>query len=92
MAAILGVAYHHGHLLVAGAFVLFWAVMVFTPLRKAVDRPEGKLIGRAVKAGVLALIIMNASWAAAFGVTYLALIIILLLPLSILLARAFAVT
>lgn len=73
-------------------FIALWAFMVFLPLRNAVRKPEGKMIGRAVKAGVLALILMNAAWASAFGATYLALIIILLLPLSILLAKAFAVT
>lgn len=73
-------------------FVLIWAFMVFLPLKKAAARPEGRLIGRAVKAGVLALILMNAAWASAFGATYLALIIILLLPLSIMLAKVFAVT
>jgi 4-hydroxybenzoate polyprenyltransferase len=45
-----------------------------------------------VKAGILALIVMNASWAAAFGSLYTALFILLLLPLSIFLARLFAVT
>jgi 4-hydroxybenzoate polyprenyltransferase len=54
--------------------------------------PSGPLIGKAVKAGVISLIVMNASWAAAFGNMYLALIILLLLPLSLWLARAFAVT
>lgn len=92
MAAILFVSFRQGHLLVTTMFVALWAIMVFLPLQKALARPEGKMIGRAVKAGVLALIIMNGAWAAAFGVTYLAFIIILLLPLSILLARVFAVT
>lgn len=92
MAAILYVSFRQGHLLVTAMFVALWAIMVFLPLKKAFDRPEGRLIGRAVRAGVLALIIMNAAWAAAFGVTYLALIILLLLPLSVLLAKVFAVT
>jgi 4-hydroxybenzoate polyprenyltransferase len=35
---------------------------------------------------------MNAAWASAFGITYFALGIVLLLPLSLLLAKAFAVT
>lgn len=73
-------------------FIALWAFMVFVPLRKAMQQPEGRMIGRAVKAGVLALILMNAAWASAFGFIYLALIIILLLPLSILLAKVFAVT
>jgi 4-hydroxybenzoate polyprenyltransferase len=41
---------------------------------------------------VLALILMNAAWAAAFGILYLALIILLLMPLSLWMAKAFAVT
>ncbi|SFP65174.1 UbiA-like protein EboC [Parafilimonas terrae] len=66
--------------------------MIMPPLMKAIKQPSGPLIGKAVKAGVLALILMNAAWAAAFGQFYLACIIVLLLPLSILLARLFAVT
>ena len=72
--------------------MVLWALMVFLPLQRAMRFPQGKLIGNAVRAGVLALILMNAAWASAFGVTYLALIIILLLPLSLLLAKVFAVT
>ena len=78
--------------LVTIIFIGLWAVMVFLPLKAAVRNPEGRMIGRAVKAGVLALILMNAAWAAAFGAWYMALIIVLLLPLSILLAKVFAVT
>jgi 4-hydroxybenzoate polyprenyltransferase len=92
MAAIFYVAMKHEHPIVTILFIALWALMVFLPLRNAIRQPAGKMIGRAVKAGVLALILMNAAWAAAFGATYLALIIILLLPLSILLARVFAVT
>jgi 4-hydroxybenzoate polyprenyltransferase len=73
-------------------FIILWALMVFMPLRNAIRQPVGKMLGKAVKAGVLALILMNAAWAAAFGVTYLALIIVLLLPLSIMMAKVFAVT
>ena len=73
-------------------FVALWGFMIFLPLRNAIRQPQGKMIGKAVKAGVLALILMNAAWASAFGVTYLALIIILLLPLSVILAKVFAVT
>lgn len=50
------------------------------------------MIGKAVKSGVIALIAMNAAWAAAFGDLYFALLIIILLPVSLLLARMFAVT
>ena len=66
--------------------------MIYPPLFRAIKNPEGRLIGNAVKAGVLALILMNASWAAAFGVGTVALGILFLLPVSIFLAKAFAVT
>ncbi|MEX1239948.1 MAG: UbiA-like protein EboC, partial [Cyclobacteriaceae bacterium] len=92
MAGILYVSVSQDQQIVTSFFILLWALMVFLPLRMAIRKPEGKMIGRAVKAGVLALILMNAAWASAFGVTYLALIIILLLPLSLLLAKIFAVT
>ena len=92
MAGILYFSLAEGHVIATVFFVALWAFMVFVPLRQAMRKPEGKMIGRAVKAGVLALILMNAAWASAFGATYLALIIILLLPLSILMAKVFAVT
>ena len=68
------------------------AAMIFPPLIISIRQPAGKNNGRAVKAGVLALIIMNSCWAAAFGDLYLALVILLLLPFSLFLARIFAVT
>lgn len=92
MAGVLYVSFSQEQQVATFIFILLWALMVFLPLRKAIMHPEGKMIGRAVKAGVLALIFMNAAWASAFGVIYLALLIILLLPLSILLAKVFAVT
>jgi 4-hydroxybenzoate polyprenyltransferase len=92
MVGILYISFLQHQIVATLCFVAVWAFMVFLPLRNAIRKPEGKLIGKAVKAGVLALILMNAAWSAAFGVTYLALIIVLLLPLSILLAKVFAVT
>ncbi|MCO5240895.1 MAG: UbiA-like protein EboC [Chitinophagaceae bacterium] len=73
-------------------FVALFAVMIFPPLQKAIRHTEGPLIGKAVKAGVIALIVMNAAWAAAFGMLYIALLTVLLLPVSLLLAKLFAVT
>ena len=73
-------------------FLLPFSGMIFTPLYKAFKDPVGKNIGKAVKAGVIALILLNASWAAAFGAFWLAVIITLLLPLSLFLAKKFAVT
>lgn len=92
MCSILWMANRNGHLWVTFVFVVLLGVMIFFPLKRAINNPIGPNIGKAVKAGVLALIIMNAAWAAAFGQPYVALLILLLLPLSIGLAKAFAVT
>lgn len=73
-------------------FLLLLVVLIYPPLIRAFRHPAGPNIGKAVKAGVLALIIMNASWAAAMGAIYLAVAIALLLPVSIVLAKLFAVT
>jgi 4-hydroxybenzoate polyprenyltransferase len=72
-------------------FLLPFAWMIFTALIKAIRITVPKNIGKAVKAGVIALILMNAAWAAAFGMISLAFLIILLLPLSLWLAKIFAV-
>lgn len=90
--SILGIAYKNGHVLPALVLLCFFAFAIFRPLQKAIQQPVGANIGKAVKAGVLSLILMNAAWAAAFGQPYLALAILLLLPLSLALARLFAVT
>lgn len=73
-------------------FAAIFSVLIFPPLQRAISKPEGPRIGKAVKSGVIALIAMNACWAAAFGDVYFAIIILLLLPLSLFLARLFAVT
>lgn len=89
---ILYFALGKGTILFALVFVLPFAWMIFNPLMKAIKEPAGKNIGKAVKAGVVALILMNAAWAAAFDAPYLAIVIILLLPLSLKLGKLFAVT
>jgi hypothetical protein len=86
------IAFLNNTFLYAFPFLVLFAALIFPALLKAMQKPEGPRIGKAVKAGVLALIVMNASWAAAFGSLATALIILLLLPLSLLLAKAFAVT
>lgn len=73
-------------------FLLAFGLMIYLPLFKAIKSPIGPRIGKAVKYGVLALILMNAAWAMAFGSLHSALCIVLLLPLSLWLARIFAVT
>ncbi len=91
-ATILFVSCKQGHFVYALFFVLIHALLIYPPLVRAFREPIGKNIGKAVKAGVLALIVMNASWAAAFDALFLGLMVALLLPVSILLAKLFAVT
>ena len=92
LASILYVSIEHGYSFYTILFLAIFSFLIYPPLIRAFRDPVGKNIGKAVKAGVLALIVMNASWAAAFGGSYPALAIILLLPVSIFLARLFAVT
>ncbi|SMC63676.1 UbiA-like protein EboC [Pedobacter africanus] len=92
LACILFFAARQGHLLPTSIFVAGFALMIFIPLIRAMQNPIGKNIGKAVKAGVIALILMNAAWASAFGVWHVALFIVILLPVSLLLGKAFAVT
>lgn len=73
-------------------FLLLFGGLIFPPLIKAIEEPVGKNIGKAVKAGVLALIVMNAAWTATFSFWGYGLLVLALLPVSLLLARLFAVT
>jgi 4-hydroxybenzoate polyprenyltransferase len=90
--AIAFFAVQNGTLLTTLPFLLLFGWMIYTPLFKAISEPLGPRIGKAVKSGVLALILMNAAWAAAFAAPLVALGMLLLLPLSLWLAKAFAVT
>lgn len=88
----LTVATRQGNGLFALPFILTHAWLVGKPLYNAWKNPVGPLIGKAVKSGVIALIIMNAAWCVAFGYWPLALIVVLLLPVSLWLGKIFAVT
>ncbi len=73
-------------------FLLIFGYLIFPPLFKAMQTKEPKLIMKAVKAGVLALIVMDASIAAGFAGLSYGLLVLLLLPVSIFVAKSFAVT
>jgi hypothetical protein len=90
--AVLTISNSKHNLLLAVLFLIPFTWMIFTPLLKAIQQPIGPNIGKAVKAGVIALILLNAAWASAFGNWQIALIIIILLPLSLWLSKKFAVT
>jgi 4-hydroxybenzoate polyprenyltransferase len=73
-------------------FLLLFAYLIFPPLFKAMPSKEPASVMRAVKAGVLALIVMNASMAAGFAGWQYGLLVLLLLPVSRYIAKNFAVT
>ena len=68
------------------------AYMIFPPLIRAIRTQSPQLIGKSVKAAVISLIIVNASLTAAFQGWEFGVIVLLLLPLSLWLAKVFAVT
>ncbi|MGY6743911.1 MAG: UbiA-like protein EboC [Cecembia sp.] len=73
-------------------FVGLFAYMILPPLIKALRLQQPQLIGKSVKAAVISLIILNASLAASFSVWWVGLCILILLPISLRLAKIFAVT
>lgn len=73
-------------------FVGLFAYMILPPLIKALRLQQPQLIGKSVKAAVISLIILNASIAASFSGWWIGLCILILLPISLRLAKIFAVT
>ena len=88
----LTIAYRLDTLWFSLAFVSLHIFLIFKPLTKAISNPIGPHIGKAVKAGVLALIVMDAAWVSISGNFVIALFVLILLPISIKLAKVFAVT
>lgn len=85
-------SYQFGNLLITLPFVFLHIFLIFKPLIVAIQNPIGPNIGKAVKAGVLALIVMDAAWVSVSGNYLVAIGVLLLLPLSIKIAKIFAVT
>lgn len=73
-------------------FIILFSFLVFRPLLRAYKENSPANIKKAVMAGVLSLVVMDACWAAGFSNWYIALGVLLLLPLSLILSRIFAVT
>lgn len=73
-------------------FLALFALMVFIPLVKAYKINAPKNVMKAVKAGVLSIILLDVAMASAHVELPVLLGMLLLLPLSIGLAKAFAVT
>jgi len=85
-------AYKFGHLYLALPIIVIHFFLIFNKLYVAIKNPIGPNIGKTVKMGVLTLILMNAAWVSLSGQWEMAIFVILLLPLSILLGKKFAVT
>jgi 4-hydroxybenzoate polyprenyltransferase len=81
-----------GSALLTLPFLVLHAAFLYPPLFRAIQNSIGPNIGKAVKAGVISLILMDAAWAAATGQVWVALAIAALLPVSRFLAVKFAVT
>jgi 4-hydroxybenzoate polyprenyltransferase len=73
-------------------FLGFLGYRLFPPLLRAIRTQEPQYIGKSVKAAVLSLIVVNASIATAFSGWPIGLLILVLLPISLGLAKKFAVT
>lgn len=85
-------SYLQNHLVYTLPFVLIHAYFIYPPLLKALQNPIGPNIGKAVKSGVLSLIVMNAGWASIGEQWFIAIFVFSLLGLSRILAKQFAVT
>jgi 4-hydroxybenzoate polyprenyltransferase len=73
-------------------FLALFCYLIFPPLFKAISSLKPLDVRLAVKAGIMALILLDATIAAGFAGWWYGLIILALFPLSRLLARVFAVT
>lgn len=73
-------------------FLALFAYLIFPPLARAFRDRQPRNIGLAVRAGVIALIVMDAAIAASFAGWLYGLLVLALLPVSRYLARIFAVT
>ncbi len=73
-------------------FIALFAALVLPPFVRAAKSPAPGLIKRAVRSGILGLIPLNAALVAGFAGWPLGVIVLLLLPISIGLAKLFAVT
>jgi 4-hydroxybenzoate polyprenyltransferase len=73
-------------------FLAAFVALVYPPFVRATLHPSPERVRTAVKAGVLALVAMDATLAAGFGGWTAGLVVLGLLPVSIGIARLFAVT
>jgi 4-hydroxybenzoate polyprenyltransferase len=80
------------HLLAVIPFIILLAVRVLLPIIKTVRQPTPENFRLAVRAGILSLIIVDATVATSFAGLPYGLLVLSLLPISMALAQVFAVT
>lgn len=90
--SILAMAVINKHVWESVPFVALFAFMIYRPLLRAMKDPSAANTGKAVKGGIIALIVMDAAWVASFSTLPHALLVLILLPLSLGISRMFAVT
>lgn len=73
-------------------FLAFFGIMVIRPLWIAIGNPQPLAIRKAVKSGVIGIVALDATWAAAYGHWFLGLAVLGLMALSFWIARQHAVT
>lgn len=92
IAFVLHFALVNDRLYYALAFLAGFVYMAFKPLLTAIEKPTGPNVGKSVKAGVLALILLDAAWTVTFDSVFAAILVAILLVVSFGLADIFAVT
>lgn len=91
--AILAIAYFYtDSVLETLVYLTLFAFLIFRPLAKAYVGNSPKNIKKAVMAGVISLIVLDAALAVTFSVWWFGLVILALLPISKALSKLFAVT
>ncbi|MEH1776782.1 UbiA-like protein EboC [Nostoc sp.] len=73
-------------------FAIFLAIRILPNFIKAAREPIAENIRNAVRIGVLSLIVLDATIASGFAGLYYGLLVLILLPISMKLAKVFAVT
>ena len=92
-AGLLGLGWlNKSYFLAVLPFVILLSWRVLVPFVRAVGEPSAENIRTAVRSGVLSLIVLDATLSCTFAGLPYGLLLLVLLPLSMMLARLFAVT
>lgn len=85
-------SWHEDRIFPVISALFLWGFLVVPPVFRAIKDPKATRIGKAVKSGVLGILILDACWAFSGGAPGLGFLILGLLPLSFFLTRVFSVT